>query len=649
MHRTGSIWRGIIANTRGDRPVILGTREFAADQITRLDDWLNQHTVGSVLCVLPAGTVICRNCSLPEAEPDQLNQALRLQAEAHLLGIAPPHRLAMAVLDSAPGETSRSGIILAWPENAAFDPPPTVRPITFTPDIASLAALLDGERPAAPILWLNRADGAIALAITHSNGATFRATREDAANDNEWQQSVGRIVGETAINAGHTGPFIESMVRDAREIAAALPSHEAVLHLPQEIIDSAARRVQGAGSNEQWWQQFGVVVGALLARCGSLAALTHMLDAPPVEQPSRIRQIVDQLSRPRVAVMAAMVCVLSLMFGPLIISGLRLWILQVRFGDLQAQLDAANAVKKQMSMYREIESQNIWPMTKLMGDIANATPIGIELDMLRIEAGKEFNVAGIAMPQNNLSATQLVNLMQENLHAHGLFHDVRINWGEGNNFGTFKFSISGKVARPYLLVSYEDDFAVDTYRDRLYGKRETEKPQLASHSDADRETTVAQASTSAPVSTSQTAQTENAGAQSSTPADRNQAVASIASSDETSDSYTSTANTSPRTRGSMSTMANSGNVSSGHGTIDDLGGDSVGRGRVVPPPLSADQIAAMGKSELQQQLKEIAEAIQYFRGDDELHQRLRSEFQMVLEQLRKIREQDDAQAAVSSG
>src|SRR5690606_13406464 len=146
MHRTGSIWRGIIANTRGDRPVILGTREFAADQITRLDDWLNQHTVGSVLCVLPAGTVICRNCSLPEAEPDQLNQALRLQAEAHLLGIAPPHRLAMAVLDSAPGETSRSGIILAWPENAAFDPPPTVRPITFTPDIASLAALLDGER-----------------------------------------------------------------------------------------------------------------------------------------------------------------------------------------------------------------------------------------------------------------------------------------------------------------------------------------------------------------------------------------------------------------------------------------------------------------------------------------------------------------------
>src|SRR5262245_33472791 len=110
-------------DTRGVRPSITATKEFPPDQHSRIDSWLDEQRASQVLCVLPASCVICRNCSLPDAQADQLDQALRLQAEAHLLGMAPPHRLAMAVLPSAAGETSRNGLIMAWPETAEFSAP----------------------------------------------------------------------------------------------------------------------------------------------------------------------------------------------------------------------------------------------------------------------------------------------------------------------------------------------------------------------------------------------------------------------------------------------------------------------------------------------------------------------------------------------
>ncbi len=56
-----------------------------------------------MLGVLPASAVICRTCTLPDAAQDQLEQALALQAEAHLLNEMPDHRQARAVLPMATG------------------------------------------------------------------------------------------------------------------------------------------------------------------------------------------------------------------------------------------------------------------------------------------------------------------------------------------------------------------------------------------------------------------------------------------------------------------------------------------------------------------------------------------------------------------
>ena len=80
---------------------------------------------------------------LPAAEPEQLEQALSLQAEAALLGVAPEHRMASAVIDAAPGETNRAGLVIAWPENAPDLAAPIAYPIAVGATAAAHSCPLD--------------------------------------------------------------------------------------------------------------------------------------------------------------------------------------------------------------------------------------------------------------------------------------------------------------------------------------------------------------------------------------------------------------------------------------------------------------------------------------------------------------------------
>ena len=82
MHRAGDTWRILIAKTAGIRPAVLDIRDVDAHETERLDDWFDEHHVGQVLVVLPASAVVCRTCTLPDTDPEQLALALDLQAEA---------------------------------------------------------------------------------------------------------------------------------------------------------------------------------------------------------------------------------------------------------------------------------------------------------------------------------------------------------------------------------------------------------------------------------------------------------------------------------------------------------------------------------------------------------------------------------------
>jgi hypothetical protein len=485
LHRTDSTWRGLIANTRGLRPTVVGTHDFPVDQAGRIDSWLNEHHVEDVLCVLPAAAVIARNCTLPNAPPEQLQQALGLQAEAHLLGLAPSHRLGMAVLPNSNGETSRTGIILAWPDAAQFSAPPISRRVRYVPDVAAIAALLNGSRPTEPLIWMDRTDGSIALALSHTGGAVFRGTREDASSSDAWQKSVSRVMAETGLSVGHTGPFVENLANGARQMAASLQPNQSALFVPRDVMATTAQRVQGAGSDNRWWSRYGIALGAVLARSGPLAPLTQFLAAPPIERPSRVRSFVASLSQPRTAMRLVVLALLVLAIGPIVVHGVRWAALKVRFGNLQEQVKAVNEYKHQVSMYNAMRDQKVWPMTKLLADIATNTPEGIDLESMRIEHGSEFAVQGTARDNAGKKATELVAQMQADLHATGIFSDVVYDWGEGNSMGVYKFNLSGKVANAYKQKEYDvaHDYAAWTLQYRQAGKPAPSKDAVAKAGD----------------------------------------------------------------------------------------------------------------------------------------------------------------------
>lgn len=613
MHRAGRSWRAVAATIRDGKTAILSARAFSAGEVGRVDQWLDQQQAGSVLCVLPSSAVICRNVVLPDASPTQLELALRLQAEAHSQVIAAPHRVAMAVLPAAAGETSRSGIILSWPESASFDGPPTTRPITFVPDVAALAAILNGQRPSEALLWMDRSDGSVAMALTHAGGATFRATRAESGSADEWAQSVERIVAETALSVGHTGGFIEALVGDAQERAASLKPGEAALIVPRELRAAASTRAQGISDDPAWWSSYGVAAGALLARSGQLSSLTNMRQSAPVESPSPVRMALEKLSRPGTAAKVAVACAIILLLGPLAISGLRLQILRWRFGDVQQQLNAVTAARQQFSMYRELQNQNAWPITKLLADITTNAPQGVKLEMIRVEAGKEFAISGTVMAHGQHSPAEVFSTMQDNLQRDGLFTALKPTLEKGSSFNNFKFDLSGKVSKPYGEPTYPEDrdFGKLPLATRMYPDRANAKPGAGNSAEQEPD-----GGDGTAVAVDVPAEPEEI----------------LPDTPEGNDAEQNGDRLTHRTR-------RGGDSTGGAANPIEQGDATVAPSQDIPPELTQEQIQAMSLPELEEAWARVSRARPYHKNNKELQDRLRREFDMIKDEVIKKKRQ----------
>jgi hypothetical protein len=617
LHRTGRFWHALAAAMDGPRPTVLATRDFPVDRTDGLRGWIGDNGVGHVICVLPASSVVCRTCTLPDAAPEQLEQALQLQAEAQLPDVAPPHRVAMAVLTAAIEDTNRSGIVVAWPESAAFEAPHVDCEMTFAPDLASLAALLNGQRPPEPMMFVDSDGGSVALAITHANGVVFRGTRADTQSAEEWSDSVGRIMAETALNVGHTGPFVEKIVRDTRDVLATANGRAAALLAPPEIIETACERIAGTpGDDATWWSTYGVAAGALLAAANDLAPLTRLQEHPHEHGPSRIKRVAEVLATPRAATWSVVACLLVLAFGPVVASGLRLGMMKLRHPDLQSRLAAVKDARAQHGIYKGLAGQSL-PMTKILSDIACSTPEGIMLESVQVSRDdNSFAVIGQALPTDGLKANEVVVRMQDHLLETGIFTEIDPTWREaGKGTRGYEFEMNAKIDQAYRRFDYagaDRDFGAYTLQHRKYGRPE---PSTVASSD---ETDAGETAVDEPVDAGQedpardfvaTVRDEVAGGTGATGADG----------------------------GRRRSVFGDGEVAGGATREGTRGQRGAGGLRDIPQPITAEQVAAMTVAEARSMLTEFARARKAARsqGDDELSDRLNKEFNMLLKRLRE--------------
>lgn len=590
----------------------------------RIPAWLDEHAAGPVIVVLPSAAVTCRTCNLPDTDPERLAQALALQAEASLLPDIPPHRRAMAVLHGAGGETTRSGMILSWPP-VEGDPgvPGLLAALegradeaTFAPDVAALAALLDGDRPSDPLLWLDRRDGSVAMSISHPNGAAFRATRVADVGPS-WPQPVTAALAETALSMGQTQAYTRSMV-DAARTRLAATDDAATLLVPAEIVARVRDRAPDVPDDPRWWSDYGIALGALLATTDQLAPLTRMKQSAPEESPSRVRRLVHALTDPDTTIRFVAACVLIVLLAPLAVSGVRLALLKAKLPDLATYLKDAREAEVELAIYQELD-KNAWPMTKLLADVACSTPEGIDVDQIRLRYGDGLTIGGRVKRDSkaDLSAQEVVALMSDNLRRTRIFEEIHLKWGDPNRFGQYEFNISAKVARPYLRHEYprELDYAQWTRAERLYGltSRDEVEARLV-------ETTPVEQPAEQP--DEQTAEPQQAPPAPPDDADE-EAV--------------------QRERARRDGLALGGRFGPETDNVRSRGVDRLpGHGELppshdIPDPMTAEQIQAMTLEEAQEAWAQVAQSLRRGIVDKDTRERLRGEFREIRDRIRELK------------
>lgn len=465
-----------------------GAASSAAEQ-REIQQWLEGQHPGRVVAVLPASRVICRACPLPKGTPERLQTALDLQAEAHLLGAVPRHRLATAVLPAATGEPGRTGLLIGWPEGAASTPSPlatalgagsTAFDLAWTADVVALAALLAAQRPEEPLLWMNRDDGSVAIALCGRPSVgdaapgvlTFRATREESASDDEWRADVRRVVAETALSIDLPASSVRAILPTIESRLAQAPN--SALLIPDAVRDATRSAVAGVPADSQWWNDFGVALGAAMGASGELAALSRLRESPNRERPTILARTAAGLAKPRTAALLGILAAVMIAVGPLAFARVRLGLLESKVTDLD-ELRRSNAEDMQLrAMYRELGSQS-WPIAKLAGDIANCTPEGIELTSIDISRSQGIALMGIAKPAKDKTgkeepAGKRVEEMARLMDASGLFDSLTTKSEPGPIASTSKVTITAKVRDAFRPVDWkpDDDFAVTSMAERRY-------------------------------------------------------------------------------------------------------------------------------------------------------------------------------------
>ncbi|MDP6541405.1 MAG: hypothetical protein QGF07_01340, partial [Phycisphaerales bacterium] len=437
---------------------------------TALATLLKARMPKSIISILPGSATICRTSLLPDIDDDQLQEALRLQAESRLLGGTPPHRRALAALESADGESNRIGLIIAWPEETKVDIPEVLQDASFIPETGAVAALFNGCRPTSPIVIADKNDGCVSLALTCPQGIAFRSTRENSASSEIFLKGTLRAVEETATLHNHTQTYTKSLVETLKRTFLQHAESQPLIIIPDEIQTSAASRLQGTPEDPSWWNKWGLALGGALAALGSLSELATMRLEVPEYNPSTIERFEEYIAKPKTAIRLGIAVVLLLAIGPAFFSGVRPALLEFLNPNIATQYEEVVSARKKQIVYSEL-TKSSWPMAKLIGDALNCTPVGIDIESIRLDVGEPISIRGRVIPADGYSAAELISIMEQKLASYRVFKDIRLSYDSAGTYDDRKFDISASVMNPLRRPKYakEDDFGTWTLAMRQVG------------------------------------------------------------------------------------------------------------------------------------------------------------------------------------
>lgn len=616
-----------------------------------LFDWIEAMPSARVYMLLPAGMTISRVLELSDEEGEDLAFSLRLQAESHLLGGASAHRICMAPLPPRRGGPNQ-GLVITWPESSSIELPLLAEDPACISETAALLAMMPEEALESPLLHAERESGSLALVMESGDALTVRSTREQDADAGRWRESVVRAVVETALTAGRD---TEEAGRIRSEVLESIEGREEILLMPDSVRTALADRVKGAG-DKAWWQEWGMSVGALLATEGPLQTLTTLSPRRPVETGGVLGEITSSLAKPMTAAAILVAAFFVVALAPLVTAWLQLAIVQSKVDD-QTQLEAVlKTTRQQEAVYNEIASRS-WPMTKILGDVANCIPLGIEIDQITINEGDAIILRGSAGSYDGLTPKELLNEMTIRLATVAIFDAWDLSEDTIDSSGRIGFSITLPVIRPFRYIrNFSEDYGEKSHGERRYAEayakiaayEAKQEADAAAETEAD-ETVVADAE-----AREEPATTGSESAEPEPPA-RSDGRGSTRSTTRVADASGGDEPTTPpgigrealtgvrgggSRRSSDSSSSRSSSIRNSSGSAvrrsDSSGAVSSGGAAPVPEAFTDTELASLSKPEANQLLERIARAKLRDDLDDETKQRLRTDLYRVLDHMKSI-------------
>ncbi len=648
---------------------ILEAREFPREDSTGLSNWLRDAKCGDLRVMLPASSSIVRLSTIPNAAPNLMLVALRMQAEGMFLGSIPSSRLGLAFTGEATAE-DRQGVIIAWPAaHVGVEVPAKLEAITrYIPEPAAMLVLASGELPA---LRADRRDGSIAIAMRCPSGFVLRATRETASEDDMvWSEGLRRSIAETALNAGIEPARVAAIV--ARTEAGAERVGDTVLMLDPAIrallASQLSVQVEAAQRDGAWWREWAILLAAAIVATGPLSSLSTLARREKSQLPSRIERFVHHYSSPSRALRVALVAFLVLGVAPIIANWTRVQILEWKMPDEYGKFDRQQReIESRIALYSELSKRTV-PVAKLLGDLACSTPDGIEIESIQISSTQGISVKAEAKAQGESSAAESVNRMAEYMDSSGVFEKTRWRWNLPDGRGIFKFDLDAAIINPTrdARIEADRDWSVKTLSQRKYGDPNADG---AGTDEASGSAPAANSNARAEAASNSTRGGDNAAGSETDPeetgtADETLAATAVlatadgaatgsATGDATSDASASrpiasrgigrreptAPPTAPATAdpNAPKTDAGSATPRSGAGSGSGAGGGPGGAAAanlVIPEPFTDEELKAMTKEQARARLGDLAKSKNRADLDAETRKRLGVDFNRILDYLK---------------
>ena len=642
--RRGDGYRVMLARGNGSKSIESLAWCSPEDLRTHLED----ARCGRVLAILPSATTLVRTIHTPPGSPEQVESAIRIEAEARMLGSTPTHRSGIATLGL---DSERpTGLVVAWPEGLDAGLPELGDDIEirWIAEIACLAQLA-GENPDSIHAILDPDTAAIAAIIPTADGPAFRAARGSGGGSKDVASRLAPLVVETLISHGVAPGRVKAetaeMLADAasRTIEGTLLAGGGADERILAAVDNPAVVLDGDAQVDD-----RIILAALAALNGPLAPLADMQAEERFERPGFFKGMAMRLSDGRTAVAVAMAAVILLLLVPLAGSGLRLLVMQSKVNDLDALQSHVEKVDNLQKVYRELDRQ-AWSVTKILGDLSNLMPETIELKSITVQHGEPISISGFAKADDGRSGAEAVFDFNRRLRESGLVANSgpESSIEEPDGRGYTEFSITAELADPLRMVRYpaEEDYAVVSYSERRYGLVDDDGYLL--EGDAGREALdariagglggldLAAGSGVKPITGNSTEPTESGriadGDEDDDDADPDDESPEAENDDRRS---ARTDDRSTDRRGGRPSSRSASTPSS----RSDPGSRSASRNFVkeIPEPISAEEIATLSNAEAKDRLSKVASAKRMPGLDEETKARLKAEFTLIMARVREI-------------